>query len=138
MLAPRERARGALSEHYEIPRVELRTYRALWLTMLAGAMTIVILARHVLLLWIRSPDSVAMVAGILIAAFMTGQWALSLCYKPTSLTPSEQARVDRLRVAVIMPCYNEDPAVLDRSLYSLVNQSRPPERVSVVERWVHR
>ncbi len=137
MLAPRERARGALSEHYKIPRVELRTYRTLWLTVLAAALTVAILARHVLLLWVRWPDSLAMVAGILIAAFMTGQWALSLCYKPTTLTPPEQARVDRLRVAVVIPCYNEDPAVLDRSLYSLVSQSRPPERVSVVERRVH-
>ena len=132
MLAPRERARGALSEHYKIPRVELRTYRTLWLTVLAAALTVAILARYVLLLWVRWPDSLAMVAGILIAAFMTGQWALSLCYKPTTLTPPEQARVDRLRVAVVIPCYNEDPAVLDRSLYSLVSQSRPPERVSVV------
>ena len=132
-LAPRKKTRGALNEHYNIPRVELREHRLIWVLVLTSVVTAALIARHVLLAWVRWPDSLVMLAGILIAAFMTSQWALSLLYKPAVLTGTEQSRVDRLDVAVVIPCYNEDPIVLDRSLYSLVNQSRPPQRVSVVD-----
>src|SRR5262249_29874035 len=39
----------------------------------------------------------------------------------------------KLRVVVNVPLYNEDPAFLDRCLWALVNQSRPPQRVDVVD-----
>lgn len=105
----------------------------MWALVLAAFVTLALIGRHVLLAWVRWPDTVAMLAGIFIAGFMTSQWALSLLYRPTTLTPVEQARVDKLNVAVVIPCYNEDPVVLDRCIYALVTQTRPPQRVSLVD-----
>src|SRR5260370_505605 len=45
----------------------------------------------------------------------------------------ERVRLDRLRVTVNIPVRNEDPALLDRSLYSLARQTRLPDCVSVVD-----
>jgi hyaluronan synthase len=36
-------------------------------------------------------------------------------------------------VTVNVPVYNEDPALLDRCLYSLVNQVRPVQVIDVVD-----
>jgi hyaluronan synthase len=113
--------------------VQLRQYRARWAFALAALVAIALIARHVLLAWLRWPDTPAAFAGIAVAAFMTGQWAVSLLYRPVVLTPDAQSRVDRLNVTVVIPCYNEDPAVLDRCLYALITQSRPPQRVCVVD-----
>ena len=41
-------------------------------------------------------------------------------------------RLDRLRVTVNVPVYNEDPVLLDRALYALFTQTRLPNRVEVV------
>lgn len=132
-LPPREIPRGALAPHYNIPSVDLHPSRGVWLLALSALVTAALIGRHVLLAWLRWPDTIAMLAGIFIAAFMTSQWALSLLYRPRELTRSEQSRVDKLNVSVIVPCYNEDPAVLDRCIYALVTQTRPPQQVNVVD-----
>lgn len=61
------------------------------------------------------------------------QWFISWRERPYAVTRQEQARLDRLRVAVNVPVYNEDPALLDRALYALFTQTRLPDEVSVVD-----
>ena len=61
------------------------------------------------------------------------QWILSVRDSPRKTSAGEDHRLARLRVVVNVPVYNEDPALLDRCLYSLVNQHRPVQRVDVVD-----
>jgi hyaluronan synthase len=58
---------------------------------------------------------------------------LSWLDTPYTTTPRQQQQLDTLKVAVVVPVYNEDPGMLDRCIYSLVNSSRPPQWVSVTE-----
>jgi hyaluronan synthase len=61
------------------------------------------------------------------------QIALSWFDRPFTVTGDQQARLDRLRVTVNIPLYNEDPAVIDRAIYALLSQTRLPDRVQVVD-----
>src|SRR6266851_2709026 len=53
--------------------------------------------------------------------------------RPYKVTPRQQQQLDSLFVAVVVPVYNEDPELLDRCLWSLVNSTRPPDEIYVVE-----
>jgi hyaluronan synthase len=61
------------------------------------------------------------------------QLAIAMLERPYTVTAAQQARVDRLKVAVNIPVYNEDPLILDRALYAVFTQTRLPERVEVVD-----
>lgn len=49
------------------------------------------------------------------------------------MTPAQQARLNRLKVTVNIPVYNEDPLIPDRALYALFTQTLLPDRVEVVD-----
>jgi hyaluronan synthase len=53
--------------------------------------------------------------------------------KPFTTTAEQGQALDRLCVVVAVPVYNEHPMLLDRCLWSLVNQSRQPDVIHVVE-----
>src|SRR5262249_60978777 len=53
--------------------------------------------------------------------------------RPIALPAVQQARVNRLKVTVNIPVYNEDPLILDRALYALFTQTLLPDRVEVVD-----
>lgn len=53
--------------------------------------------------------------------------------RPFTATPQQQFHLDRLRVTVNVPLYNEDPAVIDRTIYALFRQTRLPNRIQVVD-----
>lgn len=76
---------------------------------------------------------VLMIAWTLAFAFSALQWVLSWRDRPWSVTPVQQRRLDRLRVTANIPLYNEDPELVDRCLYSLMNQTRRPDRIDVVD-----
>lgn len=61
------------------------------------------------------------------------QWLLSWLDKPMSATPRQQRYLDSWRVIVSVPVKNEDPAILDRTLWALVNQTRPLDLIEVVD-----
>jgi hyaluronan synthase len=61
------------------------------------------------------------------------QIALSWFDRPFTVTPEQQEKLDRLKVTVNVPVFNEDPAVVDRDLYALFSQTRLPNRVQVVD-----
>jgi hyaluronan synthase len=66
-------------------------------------------------------------------AMTGGQWLISWLERPVAVDLEEQVQLDRMRVTVSVPVYNEDPEVLDRVLYSLFRQTRLPDRVHVVD-----
>jgi hyaluronan synthase len=65
--------------------------------------------------------------------FVLTQLALAWLQRPFKVSGAQQAKLDRLAVAAVIPCYNEDPAILDRTIYSLFAQTRPLDWVIVVD-----
>lgn len=66
--------------------------------------------------------------------FILVQLVLSWMQRPVVLTTEEErARVASLTVAVVIPCYNEDPQILDRTIFSVLNQTRLPNYLVVVD-----
>jgi hyaluronan synthase len=61
------------------------------------------------------------------------QWIVSWLERPYTADAAEQEELDRLKVTVNIPVYNEEPEVLDRVLYALFSQSRLPSRVQLVD-----
>ena len=47
------------------------------------------------------------------------QIALAWFDRPFTVTVAQQFELDQLRVTVNVPLYNEDPAVIDRTIYAL-------------------
>ena len=58
---------------------------------------------------------------------------LSAFDRPKKVTRSEQAYLNKLNLAVIVPCYNEDPVLLKRCIDSLIRQSRKPNEIVIVD-----
>jgi len=65
--------------------------------------------------------------------FVLSQLIMSWFQRPFTVTPEQSAKLDRLLVAAVIPCYNEDPAILNRTIYSLFSQTRPLDWVIVVD-----
>jgi hyaluronan synthase len=65
--------------------------------------------------------------------FVLTQLALAWLQRPFKVSEGQRAKLDRLAVAAVIPCYNEDPAILDRTIYSLFAQTRPLDWVIVVD-----
>ncbi len=61
------------------------------------------------------------------------QIALAWFDRPFTVTPRQQAMLDRLQVTVNVPLYNEAPDVIDRVIYALFNQTRLPNEIQVVD-----
>lgn len=76
------------------------------------------------------PVQILWAAGFL---WMGMQWALSWLDRPAKVTAEEQAELDALKVAVNIPLYNEEPAIVDRVLYALAVQTRQVDRIEVVD-----
>ena len=67
-------------------------------------------------------------------AFRATSYVLSWFDKPAVVTsPEGRATLDSLHVTVAVPVYNEDPALLDRCIYAMMNQTRPPQLIWVVD-----
>jgi hyaluronan synthase len=65
--------------------------------------------------------------------FVLTQLALAWLQRPFKVSEAQRAKLDRLAVAAVVPCYNEDPAILDRTISSLFAQTRPLNWVIVVD-----
>jgi hyaluronan synthase len=61
------------------------------------------------------------------------QIALAWFARPFTVTLREEVALDRLHVTVNVPLYNEDPEIIDRTIYALFSQSRLPNRIQVVD-----
>jgi hyaluronan synthase len=67
------------------------------------------------------------------AAFRAISYVLSWFDKPATASPEGFRYLDQLHVTVAVPVYNEDPALLDRCLYAMMNQTRPAQLIWVVD-----
>lgn len=77
------------------------------------------------------------VGGVAVAAFvwMTVMSVLAHSHRDILVEPSnaQQSILNRLRVSVVIPVFNEDPVMFAATLQSLSDQSRLPQRVIVVD-----
>jgi hyaluronan synthase len=130
-VAPQEVTRGALAPSYYIPRATLRRSHAPIALAVGSIAAALLLSRHVDYIW-HHPGY-----RWVLGAWMTGttmvivQWLLSWLDRSPRL--DEQPGLDRLYVAISMPVYNEDPRILDRTLWAAINQERRPQRIDVVD-----
>jgi len=71
---------------------------------------------------------------LLALAFLVWQLTLATLERPHVLdTPEQQAYLDGLELVVSVPAYNEDPELLQACLESMLVQTRPPQRIYVVD-----
>ncbi len=69
------------------------------------------------------------------ALFFFLVWQLAFCYieRPAKARPRPQRQLDGRIVAAIVPAYNEDPAALRACLASMIDQTRRPDIIVVVD-----
>jgi hyaluronan synthase len=117
---------------YEIPSVRFqRPGPAAWLVLATGTAIGVWRRADLYLAYQRAHLLMGTLAALFFLTLI--QFVIAMFERPYTLTPAQQARVDRLKVTVNIPVYNEDPLVLDRALYALFTQTRLPDRVDVVD-----
>jgi hyaluronan synthase len=79
-------------------------------------------------------SSPVLLAGwVLSLGFVLGQLVLAWRQRPFTVTRRQGAQLGRLYVTVVIPCYNEDPAIVDRTIASIMAQTRLPQHVEVVD-----
>lgn len=132
-MAPRQVTSGALNEYYKIPWVIHEHRKAPFLILIASITLLAWAIWHVdFVLTHRGYFILMPIWGV---AFVLSGLPLFIGWanRPYTVTPRQQQLLNRLHVTVAIPVYNEDPELLDRCIWSLVNSSRPPECVHVVE-----
>jgi hyaluronan synthase len=122
------------AHEYEIPEVRLR--RSGYLPILAA--TILVIAAWAYYRTISIDEALHghdSSAFLWTALFLAAghQIAFSWFDGPFTVVPQDQLQLDGLSVTVNVPLYNEDPEVIDRTIYSLFRQSRLPNRIQVVD-----
>jgi hyaluronan synthase len=132
-LAQGEVTPGALRARYDIPDAELRQSRRWLLVPVAALPVIYYTARHLFEVHNYEGDRLLMTLWTLYFVFAAVTWLLSWRDRPTTVTEEQSAELGKLRVVVNVPVYNEDPTLLDRSLWALINQSRPVQLVDVID-----
>jgi hyaluronan synthase len=118
---------GALRDWYDIPTIKFdrKEARGLFLTsiVVAGWVSYHLGWQSLALLACAAPG----------AAFRAVNYVLSWFDKPVTATAEGYEQLDRLHVTVAVPVYNEDAGLLDRCIYAIMNQTRPPELIWVVD-----
>lgn len=121
---------GALSGTYNVPTVCYVTSKSPLLVAFTLAAVALFAARHFLL-----TKGVLLLVPIWGIGFVMRVVPLVTSWfdKPFTTTAQQGQALDRLCVVVAVPVYNEHPMLLDRCLWALVNQSRQPDVIHVVE-----
>ena len=78
-------------------------------------------------------DPLMLAVWVITITFVLIQMVLAWAQKPFKVTRQQRAHLSELWVTVNIPCYNEDPAILDRTIYALTRQTRLPDHIQVVD-----
>jgi hyaluronan synthase len=131
-VAAQQKAPGALSPDYEIPRVLFRRSSLPAALLLCGLLVTARATWHVAYLGEHRQYWMLMPGWIVTFGLTTLTLFISWFDKAYTVGPRQRRYLDSLNVTVAIPVYNEDPPLLDRCIYSLVNSSRPPQCVHAV------
>lgn len=71
--------------------------------------------------------------GVAVLFLLTAKLGASLAHRPADDEPAAQEATRHLTTALVVPVYNEDPAMLARCLDSIAGQTQPPTTVVVVD-----
>jgi len=99
-----------------------RRLRAVQSTVMFAAM-----ASAVVALFLETGVGVS-VYGLVALSYLAVKLVLAICYRPPAGDPSQAGTV-----AAVVPFYNEDPVALEACLRSILGQSRPVDRIYVVD-----
>lgn len=108
------------------PRHGRRPSRRLWAPLVV--FTLVALAAGFQVA--RSDAGIINTLGMVLLGILSTKLALAMAYRPTR---SGHARTDRMQVAAVVAVYNEDPATLGRCVTTLLDQTRPPDAVHLID-----
>lgn len=95
--------------------------------LLAGLLVMARITWHLAYLAGHAPYWVLMPAWALTFGASATTLFVSWFDRPYRSSPRKQRLLDGMNVVVAIPVYNEDPVLLDRCIWSLVNSSRPPQ-----------
>jgi hyaluronan synthase len=121
---------GALARTYDIPLAEFRSGYTPAVVTISSAAFACLAARHISYIWSHPLYRPVLIGTLLVSVFFAVQWLLSCRDKPVA---DSEEWLEALRVTVNVPVFNEAPEILDRTLWALVNQSRSPQLVDVVD-----
>jgi hyaluronan synthase len=132
--AGRPAAHDRQRHHYDVPDVRLR--RSRYFPILAATVVVILAWAYYRAVSLDDAfDGHDASAFLWTALFLAAGHQIALAWfdKPFTVTLAQQVQLDRLRVTVNVPLYNEDAAVIDRTIYSLFRQTRLPNRIQVVD-----
>ena len=81
----------------------------------------------------RMDTSSMHVYAILSISLLSIKMVLALFYRRGRATTRQQVTLNRMRVTAVIPIYNEDPAMFEQGLRSLLAQSRLPNEIHIVD-----
>ncbi len=87
----------------------------------------VVVTSAVVVLFLKTGVGVS-VYGVVALGYLAVKLGLAISYRPATGDPSEVGTV-----AAVVPFYNEDPAALEACLRSILGQSRPVDRIYVID-----
>lgn len=130
----RPRRADAVPHRYDIPEVRLLRSRYLPVV-LATFVVILAWATYRALAVDRAFHGDDGSALLWTALFLAAGHQIALAWfdRPFTVNLGQQVGLDQLYVTVNVPLYNEDLAVIDRTIYALFRQSRLPNRIQVVD-----
>jgi hyaluronan synthase len=116
-----------LSAIYDIPRVRFRRGVLPASMLLCVLLVAARVAWHLIYVANHAAYWALMPAWVITFGVTAATLFISWFDKPWTVTERQQRYLDTLNVIVAIPVYNEDPELLDRCIYSLVNSTRPPQ-----------
>jgi len=122
-----------MNHEYDIPQVTIIKPRMTQWICGVSIFLAVLLIRHIWFVVSWRHYRVLSVIWMIYFLVTALQWVISWLEKPITVTEAQQSRLDRMKVTVSIPVFNEDPEVLDRVLYAVFHQTRLPDRVHVVD-----
>jgi len=118
---------------FQIPRVTFRPRRGLLIIPIALVVAgSVYLHRGALAHWSQAAGWMYALWAVSLG-FVLLQFTLSWLQRPFRVNEIQSLRLGRLGVAAVVPCYNEDPAILDRTIWALFAQTRKVDWIVVVD-----
>lgn len=122
-----------MKHHYDIPLVTVKSPPIfVWLSG-ATALVLFLAIRHVWFIMSWGHYRLLALLWMFYFVITSVQWVLAWLERPYTVDRHKQAKLDRMKVTVSIPIFNEDPEVVDRVLYALFQQRRLPDRVQVVD-----
>jgi hyaluronan synthase len=123
---------GALKKSYPVPSVRFR-YGPVWFLPLCTILIAAAIAWR-LSAGLTNLERASLFAVIPLFMLRAAGWVMSCWDRPVEVIDDyDRGLLDRLYVVVSVPCFNENKYLLDRCLYALINQTRPPDRIDIID-----